>query len=337
MFDASSDRFFVYYIPICGGFCAPTVNQDKTCWRHFSNEYTLPLSARFMKIAPYVEHSILCRTCGKTGTKCADRHRKRFSGVGVFVNAIALGLSIVAAVGSTTLDRDTLKATAWVYAEGKPTAGQLDTVRMWVSVQKSVIRIEHPTKPRFQKEELLLDGFEEVSQDVFEIQTAWGGGMCSGSTYMRKTCDECHSKQFAVSSLILSVISQFPTIATSLQRSTRFGDVNCQKTAGVLSNMLSFSTSFAAIMSFHHACYTVMPETVGPVKLEWRLGVGFFCVLTAILIKVVDVIFHALVPTPPQRWQPPDMDMEDLADYLSLAPPVCEEMQLCLESTMTTL
>eukprot|EP00927_Polykrikos_kofoidii_P020750 TRINITY_DN19889_c0_g2_i1.p1 TRINITY_DN19889_c0_g2~~TRINITY_DN19889_c0_g2_i1.p1 ORF type:complete len:327 (+),score=27.72 TRINITY_DN19889_c0_g2_i1:110-1090(+) len=326
MFDASSGKFFVYNIPICGGFCAPTVNQDKTCWRHFSNEYTVPGSAKFVKVAPYVEHSILCRTCGKTGTKFGDHHRKKFLGFGVFLNTIALALCIVGAVSSTSSERDTLKATAWVYGEGKPIAGQLDSVRIWMSVRKSVIRVELQNEHVFTKSELLLEGFKEVSQNVFEVETAWGDGACSGSTYMRKTCEECNSNQFATSTLILSVIAQFPTVATDLQRSTRFGDVNCQKTAGVLSNVFGFFSSFAAIVSFHQACYTDMPEAVGDVKLEWRLGVGFYSVLIATLIKVVDSIFHCLVPTPSQRWQPPDTNIVDVADYLLLAPPVCEEM-----------
>eukprot|EP00927_Polykrikos_kofoidii_P020749 TRINITY_DN19889_c0_g1_i1.p1 TRINITY_DN19889_c0_g1~~TRINITY_DN19889_c0_g1_i1.p1 ORF type:complete len:399 (+),score=60.56 TRINITY_DN19889_c0_g1_i1:87-1283(+) len=325
MFDPSSSQFLVYRIPICGGFCAPTVNQDKTCWRHFSNEYTVPGADKFMKAAPYVEHSMLCRTCGKTGPKCADHHRKKVLGFGLLVNAIALGLCIVGAVSCTTSDRDTLKAIAWVYGEGID--GQSRTISIWMSVHTTVVQVETQDENALAKKGLLRKGFEEVSHNVFEIANAWGDGACTGNGTMRETCEECNANQIAIPTLIMAAISQVPTMATNLQRSTRFGDVNCQKTLGILSNVLGFVGSFASMMSFRQACYTDMPETIDDVKLEWRLGAGFRCVLIATLIKVVDAVCHAFVPTPRQRWEPPDKDIEDVADYLLLAPPVCEEMK----------
>merc|ERR1719199_421345 len=58
----------VYRIPICGGWCAPTVNPDPTCYRRISNEWTMIGGGVFMYLAPCIEYNMCCRFVGSRGT-----------------------------------------------------------------------------------------------------------------------------------------------------------------------------------------------------------------------------------------------------------------------------
>jgi hypothetical protein len=60
-------------------------------------------------------------------------------------------------------------------------------------------------------------------------------------------CRNCKkAAQGSLGLIITSVITQVFQITTDLQRSTRFGDLNCQKTFGLVTSLYGFiSTIFA--------------------------------------------------------------------------------------------
>eukprot|EP00927_Polykrikos_kofoidii_P048492 TRINITY_DN42766_c0_g1_i1.p1 TRINITY_DN42766_c0_g1~~TRINITY_DN42766_c0_g1_i1.p1 ORF type:complete len:378 (+),score=51.63 TRINITY_DN42766_c0_g1_i1:34-1167(+) len=340
LFDPSSNSFFIYNIPFCGGFCAPTVNTDEACWRHFSNEFTVPASAKFMKLAPCCEHSIMCRSCGMIGHRRADHNRKKVMGFGTFMNAIALVLCILGAVGGLASDRGTLRALTWVHGEGYVLGDdgvRIGTISIQISTKVRTARVEIEGIDNVRKQKLISSGFEELSQGVFDRTISWGKDedSCKLVNEWREACESCQSNTPATSTLILSIITQFPTMATNLQRSTRFGDVNCQKTMGVITNVFSLLSSLSSMLLYRRACYTDMPEKAMGTEIEWRLGIGFRCIMITTLIKIVDATCHAVLPTPRQRWRPPEEKIRDVADYMLLAPPVAEDMESQMQQEAT--
>lgn len=74
----------------------------------------------------------------------------------------------------------------------------------------------------------------------------------------------------------MAAVSQIPTITTDLQRSTRYCDVNCQKTMGIVTNVLSLFSSMSALMAFRNSCYSSLPTDLsGHGTLHWSIGIGF--------------------------------------------------------------
>jgi uncharacterized membrane protein YbhN (UPF0104 family) len=107
-------RLVWYGIPICGGFCAPTENPEKSCFRHFSNEITPPqpcLNPRTCRT--FFEHNTLLRSFGKIGFGWFDRHRKPVLFSAFTLSMIAWAFTIFAANAITT-DRTTLRRAHWV-------------------------------------------------------------------------------------------------------------------------------------------------------------------------------------------------------------------------------
>merc|ERR1719188_1217339 len=88
----------------------------------------------------------------------------------------------------------------------------------------------------------------------------------------------------------------------------------------------------AALLSFRGSCYEPSHDPIAqhvsdllgvlcedPGAVDKQLGPGFRCLMAATCIKIVDLVCHALVPTPKERWTTPDPPVKDTAEYLSLA------------------
>jgi len=131
-------------------------------------------------------------------------------------------------------------------------------------------------------------------------------------------CDDCRNNLLSTSTLVLAILTQLPTMATDLQRTTLFGDVNCQKSMGVVTNLCSLVSSMMSLLAFRAACYQRLPTDIdGQVAVQWSVGLGFKCLVGATLIKIVDALCHVAVPTPSARWEKPDKKLS-LVEYLRL-------------------
>mmetsp|Transcript_85465 Transcript_85465/g.250161 ORF Transcript_85465/g.250161 Transcript_85465/m.250161 type:complete len:346 (-) Transcript_85465:168-1205(-) len=331
--DPASKSFFLYNVPICGGFCAPTKSNEKSCFRHFSNEFTLPAAPRFMKLAPCVEHSCCCVALGKLGFACADRARKVVMMTGCCFNLLALLLLVVATLGGLSTSPGTLAKLAWVAGAGEV---QLPGGRAPLGLEISLgLVAQHAKLACLDEPEAAVfrasaasAGFEEPSPGCFEQTTRWEDELACGRGFQdtNTVCEDCRDSLLPTSTLFLSIFTQLPTMATNLQRATRFGDVNCQAGFGVVTNFVSLLSSMASLLAFKRTCRDAMPETVmGGAVVTWKLGPGFMLLLAGTLVKLVDILCHCLVPTPRQRWQAPDKSVQDTASYLGLAPPEREQ------------
>ncbi|CAJ1338796.1 unnamed protein product [Effrenium voratum] len=196
-------RECIYRLPICGGFCAPTSRSDrcapggppqngprrspeKSCLRHFSNEYTLPASQHFMKLSPCIETNICCRTLGSMGVSCGHRHRRPLMLCSCGVSFIAMLLNLVALLAISS-NPAVVKATAWSVGimayEGNlsfqvnGTTVQPATARVdaWVGLTGRVEELDcsasnDPARcaQRFQGGGLLLGEMEELEPGRFQ-------------------------------------------------------------------------------------------------------------------------------------------------------------------------
>jgi len=338
----------LYNVPCCGGFCAPTVNPDPSCFRHFSNEYTVPLSARFHTLLPCIETNAFCRTCGWFGIPWGDRHRKSLGAILATLNCLAMFLGLFAALGMTQIG-SVLKSSHWVYGELV-----IDSLPE-MALQRFPSLVENITSPLpigvkfqiFAGVNMRLNVFNcrdarnsslcrswvsalkytETESGLFHQEILWsntnacgnGLGLDSGEILRNeKICKDCQGAQFANFALVMGVVTQWPTLLTNLQRSTRFGDINCQSTMGVLTNVWGTVMTLISFVLFANACHGKLPNSIGGRTLNWRFGAGYWCLLAATIVKIPDGIGHFIIPTPKQRWASPKDSFASAAEYMAL-------------------
>lgn len=300
--DPSSPSFCCYNIPICGGFCAPTENPDTSCYRHVSNEYTIPASPRFMQLAPACEFSPCCVFCGKLGVRQCTAQRKPVFTFAAAVNLASLILCIIAALSGFATEASTLERLPWVKGTGKQCIqGSCADVSVYIGITARYVT--------------------STSGGVTTSQVSkWDDGATCNALDQTSNdiCKKCKDNLIAKSSLIFGIIGAFPTIATDLQRTTIFGDVNCQNTMGIVTNLFSFVMTLWSLISFRIACYMDLPDKYGGATMDWDMGPGFRCLMLAVIIKLIDVICHLLVQTPQERWRKPEKELTSVTDYMKL-------------------
>mmetsp|Transcript_89268 Transcript_89268/g.257458 ORF Transcript_89268/g.257458 Transcript_89268/m.257458 type:complete len:359 (-) Transcript_89268:168-1244(-) len=319
---------FCYNIPICGGFCAPTKSTEESWLRHFSNEYTVPLAAKYMKLAPCIEFNPCCLLCARIGSRRASRQRTPIMMFAFVLNIVALVFSVIAAMGLSTNPK-WLERFAWVKGHGTMEGcGDRCNVEVYVGPMMRLDKLsclgpDGQVYPACVARAASMD-FDTNSTGVQEDQlrrtVVWNDHhTCRrlDDKQLRDQCIQCKESLVPKSAIIMSIVTQLPTLTTDLQRATRFGDVNCQKTMGVVSNVVSLFNSLVALWSFRTACYSAMPKTVGNGHghIEWSIGIGFRCLLVATLIKIPDAICHLLVPVPQGKWSPPKKELT-LDEYM---------------------
>ena len=117
-----------------------------------------------------------------------------------------------------------------------------------------------------------------------------------------------------------------------MQRLTRYGDVNCQKSFGTFTSLLGLANGLLSLNSYNSGCVAKMPKETtfrGGVRnplLTIRstnyLSTGFYLMLVGTLFKLIDVVAHLLLPTPRSKRQPL-AGRVSLVEYLKTA--VAEE------------
>eukprot|EP00419_Tripos_fusus_P014516 CAMPEP_0172755990 /NCGR_PEP_ID=MMETSP1074-20121228/160910_1 /TAXON_ID=2916 /ORGANISM="Ceratium fusus, Strain PA161109" /LENGTH=277 /DNA_ID=CAMNT_0013589175 /DNA_START=195 /DNA_END=1028 /DNA_ORIENTATION=- len=247
---------------------------------------------------------------------------------GCFFNFVAMILLIVGSVGGLTTNSSVLLQLAWVKGKGEilfPTGPPVQ-IKTYIGLTS-----QHQQAACMNQAQVLLfvnatagprgawaEGPPGCFERTFELADE---GTCShDSQEMVKLCEDCRESLLPSFTLFISIFAQIPTMATNLQRTTRFGDVNCQATMGVVSNLFSLFSSMVSLLSFRSYCMGELPETLlGNVNMKWHMGPGFQLVMLGTLVKLVDIACHCFVPTPKQRWKAPG-EVRDTAAYLSLAP-----------------
>lgn len=261
---------------------------------------------------------------------------------GAGINVIAMALMVIACLGITD-NADRLVTFSWVIGNTKATGW-----KMHMGVTSRVDRVDcgrfpNPTQcAAF----LLVGGMELKSGTEYRKVTKFEGDGCSAklpdgvvlteaqtAAYagMAKSCTECKDSMLASNTLILGLITTWPSIMTNLQRATPFGDINCQATAGSVVAIFSFCNTLVALVKYAFACKDNMPGSIiglsGEVlEIEWSFGAGYICLLIATILKFVDIVLHFSLPTPQGRWKAPDTPPNNVTEFLWLAVPKQEGM-----------
>lgn len=128
-----------------------------------------------------------------------------------------------------------------------------------------------------------------------------------------ETCSSCMDiSEGLVSATITSAVTVIPTIATDVLRMYVNYDVNCQKFMGCVVATISFLSSLFTLIAYRQYCFLgfyngsvtlyTQDENGDDMEVEayfsWWGGAGLRCLLTATCLKVVDILFNAIVPTP---------------------------------------
>eukprot|EP00438_Fugacium_kawagutii_P030658 Skav221864 [mRNA] locus=scaffold1175:443051:443677:+ [translate_table: standard] len=140
----------------------------------------------------------------------------------------------------------------------------------------------------------------------------------------REMCESClDSAASTVSFVIMGIVTQIPQMTTDLQRSTRFGDVNCQATMGAITSFWGTYSGISSLASFSYQCWRRFPRLVkeknGILDYQWSMGPGFLCMLLATILKLWDACSHFALPTPAARHTKPPKDVTELYDYMMMA------------------
>ncbi|CAM9291643.1 unnamed protein product, partial [Ectocarpus fasciculatus] len=210
------------------------------------------------------EQSGFCESLGKVGLKYFDEHRAVIMGIASFFSFLSIIFCIVA-VCATSLEAETVKNTCWTY-------GETDNYKYYVGL-----------------EEIIITG--GPGDDQLELE--WSDAQCPDSY-----CEDCKdATASSVSTAIMSLVTCFPTLATDVQRSTRKGDLNCQKFMALLTGFIGTITTLSALSAYAEGCYKELPDTdFNGDDITWSLGPGFSMLMLATILKPIDVILHLLLP-----------------------------------------
>ena len=112
--------------------------------------------------------------------------------------------------------------------------------------------------------------------------------------YCHECKDACSSTYNAV---IVSLVTSVPQLLTDIQRSTRRGDLNCQKVMGVVTGIIGTLSSLSSLSLYADGCLNNLPtiDASGD-KISYTFGAGFACLLLATLLKPFDVLVHFVTP-----------------------------------------
>lgn len=113
--------------------------------------------------------------------------------------------------------------------------------------------------------------------------------------------DYCHECKDACSStynaVIVSLVTSVPQLLTDIQRSTRRGDLNCQKVMGVVTGIIGTLSSLSSLSLYADGCLNNLPTAnASGDKISYTFGAGFACLLLATLLKPFDVLVHLVTP-----------------------------------------
>lgn len=287
-----------------------------------------------------LETNVACRCLGRVGSKWGNAMRKTIMMMAMSMNLFLISFCIIAAMGMTT-NPDRLKKTHWSYGQAYiPEAGVYTDIYLGVNMRYDEVDCGGPSVVN--RSECMnvraAVGYTLSHEHVMTRSLEWTDpGVCSArfedvsaipedeadvlyreTADAKRSCEDCASIRYPELALILGIFVQLPSATTNCQRSTRFGDVNCQNFFGIVSNIFGLLTGLYSMRGWYTACYREMPEEVLSAEITWSLGAGFKLLIVATVCKALDLFAHCFVPTP-DRSHLVESKITSLAGYMQLA------------------
>jgi hypothetical protein len=284
-------------IPICGGWCDTTTSPEVTHLRQFSNEKTVPRPCLWSGAARvYTESSAPMRKIGSIGFSCADKHRFPVMLTAFALSFAAWWMMFFAALALAN-NGATVQNFAWATADLTHPSNDVDAM-VYVGIRNRVVTIS-PIAP------YVLPANVSSSSVV-----AWRDSAACSAASISSACEECAATVNSMTqSVLLSLLTQVVQVATDLQRTTPFGDVNCQKLMGVVTGLVGLTSGLLSCRTFANSCWRAQPDTytissapgLGALDASWSWGPGLLLMALGTALKAVDVLCHLVVPTPPKK------------------------------------
>eukprot|EP00397_Hematodinium_sp_SG-2012_P017581 GEMP01017986.1.p1 GENE.GEMP01017986.1~~GEMP01017986.1.p1 ORF type:complete len:385 (+),score=51.11 GEMP01017986.1:166-1320(+) len=322
-------------LPVCGGWCMPTENPDESCFRHFSNEWTIPAQPCFYACMPILEQNKCCFCIGGFGFQIPDGARKGLMCCALCLSFLAMILFALTFFG-LHCDADGIKSWYWIKGSGEIGGA---SITYYMTIFGRFVETSSSDISSY-----VNGGSEERTQwfpsDHFESESGGytfdGDDACLfGNPKTVLTCQNCRgylSNAFYLS--IMAMLGQIGAMLANCQRFTPYGDVNCQKCFGLISSIMTMLTAISAYLQFQ-GCYGQLPERMGSdiafppapedstsatsqvtASFTWESSIWMTLVLIGGILKIIDILVHCLVSTPHGRHETPDPLQVDLPDFL---------------------
>lgn len=217
--------------------------------------------------------------------------RRRAMDLGLAANVLGLALTLAACGALST--RTVILANTSLSSGGthpsRPSGGE----GLWIGVGLRAAAVYIPAglggEPAFV-------GFNVVPFDrICELNELVG----LDAVVDEESCDQCYDASAGLmTTLIVSVLTYFPTFATDVLRRYPNYDVNCQKFFGSFVNLFSMILSLYTWRGYATRCFRSFSEPDPAFAFSWRPGPGLICIAVATFLKLVDVAAHCAVPTP---------------------------------------
>jgi hypothetical protein len=296
---------FITKIPICGGYLASTKNPEQTCLKRFSNEETVPQPClRRYVCRLFFEHNIVLRTFGRVGFEACERNRKPIMLFAFSLSTIAWFMTISAACAYTN-SADNIRNTFWGW-------GSVDdgSSTYYIGLKQLVLE---DTISKGSSATISWEGRGVCDESITFDSKSYG--IVTAPDGVVTNCGRCKTHAQGIMRLVVSsCITQVFQMTTDLQRSTRYGDMNCQKLFGTVTSFYGLFSAVGPLIDFRVSCG--LRDTLPPwaktsqlnvtlasggfeeVDVEFRAGPGYIVLYLALVLKIVDAICHLIVPTP---------------------------------------
>ena len=338
-------RCCLRYLPFCGGWCDETESPEPSWARRFSNEKTLTRFCYIYSLRRLCEHSACCRRAGAVGCAAGERHRRCIMSAAFVFSVVGWVCMLLSALGLANSPA-LLPHFAWsgsVYKFRAPNNTTLDMdVRIYYGISGR-LTVLNGIRPVDFESGHSVRGVRDPGVSGLQIgPIPWptGDASCTGlqlglvggtDASLQHACDACAATAAQTRSFIVSsCLTQLFQVVTDLQRLTRYGDVNCQKSFGTATSALGLLTGSLSLASFRYGCMSALPHsalfhgaTFHPyvrIRATNYLESGFLLMLVGTMLKLFDVVAHLVVPTPHQKRQPPS-GRTSLVEYLKSATP----------------
>jgi len=303
-----------YMIPLFGPPFAPTNHPESGLLTRFSNENTIILFPVLWRFLNFFDQNWLCYRTGRLGYQLSRRNRCVLMMVTLGA-AVLTAFLLTLAVFGNSLDPDTIRRFPWAVAEGRHNDVQ---VRVSIGLFQRVIDVS------------------EGNTTSFSTRPWEDGCAFLDARNSADYCTECHESMvssFGFMALLLigqlvgftgvlcfTCAMNIPTMVTSCQRGTRYGDMNCQKFLALVFGLVGIYIVADVVAGYYSGCYMALPLTLQndglDIPLEWSLGTCWHMFVWAGILKICDFLFHLALQAPTDRQAKISPKPDDLGKYL---------------------
>lgn len=242
---------------------------------------------------------MVCRLHGKLGLSFGDKYR-HYIMLSAFCVSFTAWILQFAAIAALSTNTGTVENVYWAKADMIFNATQYPphgaTMTSYMGINRRIDKIGVYTN------ELKVSTTETTYNRDWDTNTTCQ--LASTGEYF-PGCKQCGDTATGTATLLItSVITQIFQMTTDLQRTTRYGDLHCQKSLGTITGIYGFYSTLQSMHNFMSDCaltewdwfsaHTEMTDSGTLVGFD--NGTGLTLLFVATVFKLYDVLCHVIVP-----------------------------------------